>query len=102
MYDDSSLAIQFNMDNCIGCTSCVRACSNIAGQDVLECEKKGKAHTASGKLLSDTNCISCGQCSLACPKKAITEHFETDEVSNVLKDKKRKNCRMSICPCYQN
>jgi NAD-dependent dihydropyrimidine dehydrogenase PreA subunit len=59
MHDDSSLAIQFNMEKCIGCTSCVKACSNIAGQDIIECEKKGKAHTASGKLLSDTDCISC-------------------------------------------
>ena len=94
LHDDSSLAIQFNMEKCIGCTSCVRACSNIAGQDILECEKKGKAHTASGKLLSDTHCISCGQCSLACPKKAITEHFDKDEVTNVLKN---KNGKIAVC-----
>ena len=94
LHDDSSLAIQFNMEKCIGCTSCVRACSNIAGQDILECEKKGKAHTASGKLLSDTHCISCGQCSLACPKKAITEHFDKDEVTNILKN---KNGKIAVC-----
>ena len=94
LHDDSSLAIQFNMEKCIGCTSCVRACSNIAGQDILECEKKGKAHTASGKLLSDTHCISCGQCSLACAKKAITEHFDKDEVTNVLKN---KNGKIAVC-----
>ena len=94
LHDDSSLAIQFNMEKCIGCTSCVKACSNIAGQDILECEKKGKAHTASGKLLSDTHCISCGQCSLACPKKAITEHFDKDEVTNILKN---KNGKIAVC-----
>ena len=94
MYDDSSLAIQFNMEKCIGCTSCVRACSNIAGQDILECEKKGKAHTASGKLLSDTHCISCGQCSLACPKQAITEKFDKEEVSKVLQN---KNGKIVVC-----
>ena len=94
MHDDSSLAIQFNMEKCIGCTSCVRACSNIAGQDILECEKKGKAHTASGKLLSDTHCISCGQCSLACPKQAITEKFDKEEVSKVLKN---KNGKIVVC-----
>jgi len=94
MHDESSLAIQFNMEKCIGCTSCVRACSNIAGQDILECEKKGKAHTASGKLLSDTHCISCGQCSLACAKQAITEHFDKDEVTNVLKN---KNGKIVVC-----
>ena len=94
MHDESSLAIQFNMEKCIGCTSCVRACSNIAGQDILECEKKGKAHTASGKLLSDTHCISCGQCSLACAKQAITEHFDKEEVTNVLKN---KNGKLVVC-----
>ena len=94
MNDDSSLAIQFNMEKCIGCTACVRACSNIAGQDILECEKKGKAHTASGKLLSDTKCISCGQCTLACAKKAITEHFDKDELKNILKN---KNGKIAVC-----
>ena len=94
MHDDSSLAIQFNMEKCIGCTSCVRACSNIAGQDILECEKKGKAHTVSGKLLSDTHCISCGQCSLACAKQAITEKFDKEEVSEVLKN---KNGKIVVC-----
>ena len=34
MFDDSSLSIQFNMEKCIGCTACVKACSNIAGQDI--------------------------------------------------------------------
>ena len=94
LYDDSSLAIQFNMEKCIGCSACVKACTNIAGQNVLECEKKGKCHTASGKLLSDTNCISCGQCTLACAKKAITEHFEKEEVVNTLKN---KNGKIVVC-----
>lgn len=40
MKDTSSL--EFQMERCIGCTACVRACSNIAGQDVLDCEKKEK------------------------------------------------------------
>ena len=87
--DTSSLSIQFQMEKCIGCTACVKACSNIAGQDILACEKKGKAHTASGKLLSDTHCISCGQCTLACAKKAITEKFDIEEMKRVLKDKKK-------------
>jgi NADH-quinone oxidoreductase subunit G len=94
MFDDSSLSIQFNMEKCIGCTACVKACSNIAGQDILECEKKGKAHTASGQLLSDTRCISCGQCTLACAKKAITEHFDTDMVRDVIKN---KNGKIVVC-----
>ena len=96
MKDTSSLSIQFDMEKCIGCTACAKACSNIAGQDILECEKKGIAHTASGKLLSDTACISCGQCSLACAKKAITEKFDMDEIKKILKNKK-ENGKILTC-----
>ena len=94
LYDDSSYAITLNMEKCVGCTQCVRACSTISGQNVLECERRGKSHTASGKLLADTNCISCGQCSLICPMSAITEHFDKDEVTNVLNN---KNGKIVVC-----
>jgi predicted molibdopterin-dependent oxidoreductase YjgC len=92
------------MQKCIGCTACVRACSNIAGQDILDCKPKKLAHTVDGKLLSDTHCISCGQCTLACPKKAITEKYDLDEIKTVLKNKEKKwkNFNLSICPCYKN
>ena len=96
MKDTSSLAIQFQMEKCIGCTACVKACSNIAGQNILECERKGKAHTQSGKPLSDTHCISCGQCSLACAKQAITEKFDIEKMKQVLKDKD-KNGKILTC-----
>ena len=89
MKDVSSLAIQFNMETCIGCTACVKACSNIAGQDILECKPKGKAHTKDGNLLSNTKCISCGQCTLVCPKKSITEKFDIQEIKNILKNKEK-------------
>ena len=101
LVDQSSLAIQFQMEKCIGCTACVKACSNIAGQDILECEKKGKAHTVSGKLLSDTHCISCGQCTLACPTKAITEHFDKDELTKLLKNKNGKIMTCQFAPAIR-
>ena len=96
MHDSSSYSILFDMEKCIGCTSCVRACTNIAGQNVLECEKKGKAHTATGLLLSDTNCISCGQCTLACPTQAIREADSTKELLDKLKNKE-KHGKIIVC-----
>ena len=87
--DTTSLSIQFDMERCVGCQNCVKACKNIAGQDILECEKKKIAHTASGKWLADSRCISCGQCTLACGTKAITEKFDIDELKEILQNKEK-------------
>ena len=86
--DTTSLAIQLDMERCVGCQNCVKACKNIAGQDVLECEKKKIAHTSTGKWIGDSHCISCGQCTLACGTKAITEKFDIDDLKAILKNKK--------------
>ena len=94
--DTTSLAIQFDMERCVGCQQCVKACTNIAGQNILECEKKKIAHTVGGKWLADSRCISCGQCTLACGRKAITEKFDTDELKEILKNKE-KNGKILTC-----
>ena len=94
--DITSLSIQFDMERCVGCQNCVKACKNIAGQDVLECEKKKIAHTASGKWLADSKCISCGQCTLACGTKAITEKFDIETLKDILKNKE-KNGKILTC-----
>ena len=101
LYDDSSYSILLDFNKCIGCTQCAKACATISGQNILECEKKQKSHTASGKLLADTPCISCGQCSLVCPKAAITEHYNKDEVTQVLKNKQGKIVVCQIAPAVR-
>ena len=101
IYDDSSYSILFDFKKCVGCRQCVKACSTISGQNILECDKGKKAHTASGKYLIDTPCISCGQCSLVCAKSAITEHYSKDEVTKVLKNKKGKIVVCQIAPAVR-
>ena len=101
LYDDSSYSILLNFSKCVGCTRCAQACATISGQNILECEHGQKSHTASGKLLVDTPCISCGQCSLACPMSAITEHFNKDEVSEVLKNKQGKIVVCQFAPAVR-
>ena len=101
IYDDSSYSILLDFKRCVGCRQCVKACSTISGQNILECEKGKKCHTASGKYLKDTPCISCGQCSLVCPKSAITEHYNKDEVTKVLKNKKGKIVVCQIAPAVR-
>ena len=101
LYDDSSYSILLDFDKCVGCTQCAKVCATISGQNILECERGQKSHTASGKLLVDTPCISCGQCSLVCPKSAITEHYNKDEVSQVLKNKQGKIVVCQIAPAVR-
>jgi NADH-quinone oxidoreductase subunit G len=101
LYDDSSYSILLNFNKCVGCTLCAQACATISGQNILECERHQKSHTKSGKLLADTPCISCGQCSLACPMSAITEHFNKDEVTEVLKNKQGKIVVCQIAPAVR-
>ena len=101
LYDDSSYSILLDIEKCVGCTRCAQACSTISGQNILECERGQKSHTASGKLLVDTPCISCGQCSLVCPRSAITEHYNKDEVSNVLKNKQGKIVVCQFAPAVR-
>ena len=101
LYDDSSYSILLDFNKCVGCTLCAQACATISGQNILECERRKKSHTASGKLLVDTPCISCGQCSLVCAISAITEHYNKDEVTQVLKNKQGKIVVCQFAPAVR-
>ena len=95
--DNSSLAIRMNMEKCKFCKACVKKCTNVAGQNVLEAmEYPGKKliMTKLGRRLIDTNCISCGQCTLACNFGCLTETDSIKEVTDVLKN---KNGRIVTC-----
>ena len=74
--DESSNSIRRDMSLCVGCTRCVRACSDYQGMDILSLNPEGKAPlllTTDGKPLDETDCISCGQCATFCPTGALTE-----------------------------
>ena len=97
MKDTSSNAIHFDMSTCLGCQACVRACKNVAGQNVLKFVKqgaKGVVQTKNGKPLNETNCIGCGQCTIGCVKHAI---FEADAIKPVTKELANKNGRVFVC-----
>jgi predicted molibdopterin-dependent oxidoreductase YjgC len=72
--DDSNPAYIRDMNKCIVCTRCVRACHEITGIDALEVLNRGDMSTIGGLgdlpiLLS--RCETCGECVTHCPTGAL-------------------------------
>lgn len=86
-YDVSSPSLFRDMNKCIDCGRCVRACSELQGLSILSPVNRGY-HVlplpALGAPISATDCINCGQCSAVCPVGAITERMEFREVISAL------------------
>ena len=72
--DPSHPAMAVNLDACINCTLCVRACREVQVNDVI-----GMAHRGShAKIvfdfddpMGDSTCVACGECVQACPTGAL-------------------------------
>ena len=72
--DLSHPAIAVNLDACIQCTRCLRACREEQNNDVI-----GYAHRGSHSLIvfdiddpmGDSSCVACGECVQACPTGAL-------------------------------
>lgn len=74
--DDSNPFISRDMNKCILCGACVRACEEMTGQDNLSYLNRGyhrKATTAGDVDYIDSDCVFCGQCVAVCPTGALTE-----------------------------
>jgi len=71
--DPASLHPIIDRNKCIGCKSCVFACPQQLGHDVL-----GIFH-GKAELLEPANCIGHGACKTVCPVGAITLVFGTQK-----------------------
>lgn len=76
--DDNPLMLQ-DMNRCILCGRCVRACNELRGVKVLQYQKKdmetfvGALH---GKLLMDADCRFCTACAEVCPTGTIRDKWQ--------------------------
>jgi len=73
--DLSHPAIAVNLDACIQCTLCVRACREVQGNDVIGFALRGnEAHIMFDidDPMGDSTCVGCGECVAACPTGALS------------------------------
>jgi formate dehydrogenase major subunit len=72
--DPSHPAMAVNLNACIQCTRCVRACRETQGNDVLGLAFRG-GHAQivfdQGDPMGASTCVACGECVQACPTGAI-------------------------------
>ena len=74
LLDDSHLAMRVNLDACIQCGLCVRACREVQVNDVIG--MSGRGHDAYPTFdladpMGDSTCVACGECVQACPTGAL-------------------------------
>lgn len=90
--DDSGHSIVRDMDKCILCRRCVRACIDLQEVGVYHVMNRGKEtfiSTFMNQPMSNVVCISCGQCINHCPTGALHSKDFSEAVWAVLDDPKK-------------
>ncbi|MFM9901939.1 MAG: formate dehydrogenase subunit alpha [Polaromonas sp.] len=92
--DISHPAMAVNLDACIQCNRCVRACREEQVNDVIGYAMRG-AHSAIvfdlNDPMGDSTCVACGECVQACPTGAL---MPKTQIGTQVVDKKVD----SVCP----
>lgn len=100
LLDDSHVAMRVNLDACIQCGLCVRACREVQVNDVIG--MSGRGHDAYPTFdmadpMGASTCVACGECVQACPTGALMEATVLDE--NQVGDSADFDSEVdSICP----
>ena len=88
-----------DMNRCVLCGRCVRACNELRGVKVLQYQKKEMetyVGTLHDKLLKDADCRFCGACAEVCPTGTIRDKLMNSEVK---KEDAVVPCRHA-CPAH--
>ncbi len=97
--DPSHPAMRVNLDACIQCNLCVRACREVQVNDVI-----GMAYRNAGAKvvfdfddpMGESTCVACGECVQACPTGALmpAAYLDANETRVTWPDRKVD----SLCP----
>jgi len=85
MPDDRNPLILHDMNRCILCGRCVRACNDLRGVGTLQYQKREDLEVYTGtlhqKLLKDADCRFCQACVEVCPTGTIRDILASSEVT---------------------
>jgi len=98
--DTTHAAISVNLDACINCGLCVRACREVQMNDVI-----GMAYRGAGSRpvfdfdqgMGESTCVACGECVQACPTGALMEASLLDKASQKRTQFEEKSVD-TLCP----
>lgn len=85
--DISHPAMRVNLDACINCNLCVRACRDVQVNDVIGVSGRGvNSHIAFDidDPMGDSTCVGCGECVQACPTGALMPATQVDDLQHFL------------------
>jgi len=74
LLDDSHVAMRVNLDACIHCNLCVRACREVQVNDVIGLSYRGGNAQITFDYddpMGNSTCVACGECVQACPTGAL-------------------------------
>ncbi len=96
--EDNPLIIH-DMNRCVLCGRCVRACNELRGVKVLQYQKNDMetyVGTLQNKLLKDADCRFCGACAEVCPTGTIRDKVINTEMK---REDAIVSCRYA-CPAH--
>ncbi len=100
-HDLTNPAIAVNLDSCIACGLCVRACREVQVNDVLGMGLRGN-HTVPVFDIHDpmglSTCVTCGECVQACPTGALFEKSLMDGAGRKRAIAEVDKTVNSVCP----
>lgn len=82
--DTTHAAISVNLDACINCGLCVRACREVQMNDVIGMAYRGhgsKVIFDFDQGMGNSTCVACGECVQVCPTGALMESALLDKAT---------------------
>ena len=99
---DPNPYIHWDLNKCILCRRCIRACSEMQCAHVLTKADRGfnqRISTAFGNILGQSGCELDGQCVALCPVDALSEKLPRGRGRNWEMSRTRSVCPLCGCGC---